>query len=142
MQQFNYSKSICCQWSEDPVVATVIHLENGTKTERGRCRYSCPTGRARAGPAHVPSAVHEHGTGASLACRAGPICQAGFVGRASPSPARHLHQVVTPSTQNDFKISNLRFKFTNRSQNRSTFHDNKFIKLSCFGCCLVKNLCR
>ena len=89
-----------------------------------------------------------------MACRAGPICQAGFVGRASPSPASHLHQAATPSTQNDFKISNLRFKFTNTLKSKIihtqiTAHTQitehtqfKLIKLSCFGCCLVKNLCR
>ena len=124
--------------------------------------YSCHTGRARpdpararSGPARLARITNRAGPGRPT-CPAlctstarGPVWRAGparYARRASWAvPARARLGICTRlplSTQNDFKISNLRFKFTNRSQNRSTFHDNKFIKLSCFGCWLVKNLCR
>ena len=130
--------------------------------------YSCPTGRARPDPARARSGPARSGPArlARITNRAGPgrptclvLCTStarGPVWRAGPAryarraswavPARARlgictsHQAATLSTQNDFKISNLKFKFTKDHKTEAHFMITNL--LSCFGCCLVKNLCR
>ena len=110
-------------------------------------------GPARLGPARLARITNRAGPGRPT-CPAlftstarGPVWRAGparYARRASWAvPARARLGICTRlplSTQNDFKISNLRFKFTKDHKTEAHFMITNL--LSCFGCCLVKNLCR